>query len=49
MHAAALQRNRSFGSAERLVAALGLEPGVVSPFGLIALDRLGVEYRTIKV
>lgn len=29
----------SFGSAKRLSAALGLEPGVVSPFGLIDPDH----------
>lgn len=35
-----LGENRlSFGSAERLAAALGLEPGVVSPFGLIDPDH----------
>ncbi|MER6016494.1 prolyl-tRNA synthetase associated domain-containing protein [Streptomyces bluensis] len=35
-----LGENRlSFGSAERLATALGLEPGVVSPFGLIDPDH----------
>ncbi|MFF9496571.1 YbaK/EbsC family protein [Streptomyces flaveolus] len=38
-----LGENRlSFGSAERLSAALGLEPGVVSPFGFIDPDHLEV-------
>ncbi len=33
----------SFGSAERLEAALGLEPGVVSPFGMIDPARREVQ------
>lgn len=37
------QKRLSFGSAERLTAALGHEPGVVSPFGMIDPDHREVE------